>query len=641
MINRRVIYNGTQEQFFEDVRLNVLADKMKDNFKEISGRNVVGSEYFSWAATGDKIKSLIELAGLFGIYLCFEYQVPYTQKRIDCLLFGKNQHKTGIIIHIELKQWQKVEALDVEGNFVETYTGGGNRKVPHPSQQVKGYHDYLLGFVEIFEGNEIDLIGCSYCPNYRKYIGNGLFDPIYKTILKKYPVYTHDDIEKLANKIKELLCKGDGFDIFNKFMQSPIKPSKKLLESASKIVENVSDFSLLNDQIFAKNVIINSIKKAENNHEKSVVIIKGGPGTGKTVIALHILAEMALKQKSIFFSTKSKPLTEAIKNKINKKEAKLLFTSLNSFVPSRMDENQIDILIVDEAHRIGKTSNNQFTRSIDRTEMPQIEQLIRCSKTSLFFIDDRQVIRFLEVGNTKLIKEAAEKYKCVVREVELISQFRCGGSDNYLDWLESVLGYSDKEITFNAEKEGFDFKIFSSPGDLYEAIKKKDSLEGKTARLTAGFCWKWSKTLDENGQLVKDVKIGNFAMPWETHGNISPPRGYVRWYEWAYKPEGIKQVGCIYTAQGFEFDYIGVIVGPDLKYDEKNDCLITDREYTKDPVLKRSKDRFDEYVRNIYRVLMSRGIKGCYVYFVDKNVEKYFKCRLRKQDMPVMFKNII
>ena len=168
-----------------------------------------------------------------------------------------------------------VEASDVEGNFVETYTGGSNRIVPHPSQQVEGYHDYLLGFVEVFEENKINLVGCSYCPNYKKYIGNGLFNPIYKTILKKYPIYTHDDVEKLANRIKELLCKGDGFDVFNKFMQSPIKPSKKLLESASKIVENVSDFSLLNDQIFAKNVIINSIKKAENNHEKSVVIIKG------------------------------------------------------------------------------------------------------------------------------------------------------------------------------------------------------------------------------------------------------------------------------------------------------------------------------------------------------------------------------
>ena len=148
-------------------------------------------------------------------------------------------------------------------------------------------------------------------------------------------------------------------------------------------------------------------------------------------------------------------------------------------------------------------------------------------------------------------------------------------------------------------------------------------------RSTAGFCWPWSKTLDENGDLVKDVKIGDFAMPWETHDDIKKiPEGYVKWYEWAYKPEGVKQVGCIYTAQGFEFDYIGVIVGKDLKYSKINDCLITDQSATEDKTLKRA--GFDEYVRNIYRVLMSRGMKGCYVYFCDKEVENYFKRTLGK-----------
>jgi uncharacterized protein len=370
-------------------------------------------------------------------------------------------------------------------------------------------------------------------------------------------------------------------------------------------------------------------RKAENNNEKNVVIVRGGPGTGKTVIALNILAEMASKNKSVFFSSKSKPLIEAIKYKVDKRKAKILFTNLNPFIPSRMKENQIDVLIVDEAHRIGKSSNNQFTRKSDRTDMPQIEQLIRCAKTSVFFIDDKQIIRFLEVGSTGLIKEAAQKYNSAVKEVELVSQFRCGGSENYLDWLESVLGHSDKKIIFNPEKENFDFQIVDSPQKLYEMIKQRDGEEGKSARLTAGFCWDWSKQLDDNGELVKDVRIGNFALPWETHDNIRPPDGYVRWYEWAYKPEGIKQIGCIYTAQGFEFDYIGVIVGPDLKYDKEKECLVGDITATRDPILKRGTLRFDEYVKNIYRVLMSRGLKGCYVYFMDKDTEEYFKSKMK------------
>ena len=630
MIERQVIYDATQDQFFQDVRFNKLADRMKENFEENSGRKVGESEYNSWVVTGDKIKNLLESSELNDVYVSFEYQVPYTQKRIDCLLFGKNSSNNGIVVHIEMKQWQKVEALDIEGNFVETYTGGSNRKVAHPSQQVEGYHDYLMGFVEVFEEKKLDLMGCSYCPNYRKDIGESLFNPTYKTLLEKYPVYTHDDVELLSKRLKELLSEGKGFEIFNKFMQSPIKPSKKLLESASKIVENASDFSLLNDQIFAKNVIWDKIRKSEKSDEKSVVIVKGGPGTGKTVIALHLLAELAAKNKSIFFSSKSKSLIEAIKHKINRKDAKLLFASLNPFIPSRVNENQLDVLIVDEAHRIGKTSNHQFTKPADRTDMPQVEQLIRCAKTSIFFIDDKQTIRFLEIGNTQLIKEAAEKYNCTIKEVELVSQFRCSGSDNYLDWLESVLGHSDDKKIFDVNKDDFDFKIFDSPEKLYEVIKQKDSEEGKTARITAGFCWDWSKKLDEYGNLVKDVKIGNFQMPWETHGNIKAPEGFVRWYEWAYKPEGVKQVGCIYTAQGFEFDYVGVIVGEDIKYDKEKDCLVGNREGTKDPILKRSKENFDNYVKNIYRVLMSRGMKGCYVYFVDKDVEKFFKSRLKK-----------
>ena len=172
----------------------------------------------------------------------------------------------------------------------------------------------------------------------------------------------------------------------------------------------------------------------------------------------------------------------------------------------------------------------------------------------------------------------------------------------------------------------FDFQILDSTTELYRILEEKNKEKNTTARLVAGFCWDWSKTLDKDGCLIKDVKIGEFEMPWETHGDITkPPPGYVKWYEWAYKPDGIKQVGCIYTAQGFEFDYIGVIVGNDLVYDAKTDKLVGNISATKDPTLKKGKEHFDAYVKNIYRVLMTRGLKGCYVYFENKETEKYFR----------------
>ena len=637
MLNRLLIYDAPQKDFVRDVLLNKFADTLQENFLKSYGRKAGDSEFNSWVDTGKVIKNLIELGNLENVYVSFEYQVPYTQKRIDCLLFGKNKHGKGIVIHIEMKQWTDVEALECEGNFVETYTGHDKRKVAHPSQQVQGYNNYLLGFVEIFEENEVNLFGCAYCPNYNKKEGQGLFDIKYRQVLDKYPIYTKNDIEKLADRLKELLGQEDGFDIFNKFMESPIRPSRKLLDNASTVIKRESDFNLLDDQIYARNVIVDKIKKSETNNEKSVVIVKGGPGTGKTVIALHILAEFAGhkdKKYKIFFSSRSKPLIEAIKHKMERGQkvgdvnAKILFTGLEPYAPTIVSENELDILIIDEAHRIGEKSGNRFTKKEHRTDMSQVEQLIRCAKTSIFFIDDKQTIRGAEVGNTKIIKKTGELLKRNIEEVELTSQFRCNGSDNYLDWLEHVLGYTAEKKILKKE-DNFDFQIIDSPNVLYEIIKEKNSLNRTSARLVAGYCWHWSNKLNSKGELVNDVKIGDFELPWETHGDITPPEGYVKWYEWAYKPEGIKQIGCIYTAQGFEFDYIGVIVGSDLKYDKENDCLVANINGTKDPTLKRSKEKFDEYVKNIYRVLMSRGMKGCYVYFVDKEVETFFKSRIK------------
>ncbi|WP_299780492.1 DUF2075 domain-containing protein [uncultured Formosa sp.] len=630
LINRKVIYSASQDVFFKDVLLNQVASKMQDNQNSFSNSKVTSSEFRSWENSPKAVKLLMELSEVKDTYVTFEYQVPYTQRRIDCMLYGRNDNNNGVVIHIELKQWDKVVASNIEGNFVETYTGIPNNLVPHPSQQVKGYHNYLTGFVEVFEENELGLFGCAYCHNYNYTEDEGLYDPMYKTILEEFPVYSKNQVQDLAKKLKEKLSKGDGFSIFNKFMQSPVSPSKKLLESASKIVKNTSDFSLLNDQIVARNIILSKIRSARKNNEKSVILIKGGPGTGKTVIALHILAEIAgaKTKRSVFFSTKSKPLLEGIKNRLERgSDAKILFTNLNQFIPSRVNENSVDVLIIDEAHRIVKSSNHQYTKSIDRTDLAQVETLIRAAKVTIFFIDDKQAIRSAEIGSTDLIRDYAHKYNCSIEEVELISQFRCNGSDNYLDWLESTLGYSDKKLKLKKE-DNFDFKIIESPQKLYDILLEKNK-NNVTSRLVAGFCWEWSKKLDENGNLVKDVKIGDFEMPWETHGNMTKaPAGYVKWYEWAYKPEGIKQVGCIYTAQGFEFDYIGVIVGDDIIYDRDNDCLLGNIDGTKDPTLKRGKENFDEYVKNIYRVLMTRGMKGCYVYFVNKEVENYFRSRI-------------
>jgi len=264
--------------------------------------------------------------------------------------------------------------------------------------------------------------------------------------------------------------------------------------------------------------------------------------------------------------------------------------------------------------------------------MPQVEQLIRCAKTSVFFIDDRQNVRSQEIGHSDLIREHVAKYNCDLAEVTLLTQYRCMGSNDYLLWLESALGYQ-KDPRVLSKNEVFEFRIFDSPTKLYNQLAKHEAKKPNSARMVAGFCWPWSKTLDSAGALINDVRIGDFAMPWETHGDITrPPKGYVKWYEWAYRREGFKQVGCIYTAQGFEFDYVGVIIGDDLAFDPVANRLTGNINATKDPTLRRSREKFDLHMKNIYRTLLTRGMRGCYVYFTNKQTEKFFRSRMENSN---------
>jgi len=585
----------------------------------------------SWQNSLSRIRDLIELAGLDDNMIALEYECPYNQSRIDCLLFGKDTDANENIVLVELKQWTSVIPQDDEGIFeekykVETYTGGSNRLVTHPSEQIKGYQNYLKSFISEFEANPpLTLFSCSYCHNYIKNDSDGLFSPVYEEIIKEFPIYSREDTKALADKIKTLLSAGSGFDIFNRFMRSPIRPSKKLLENVSNVIKNEAVFSLLNEQLVAKRMIWSKVRKYQKNKAKSIIIVHGGPGTGKSVIAINVLAEAAQRGMKVFYGCKSKPFINGLQHLVGGK-GELLFSNLYRFLPSKMKENELDLLLIDEAHRVEKNSNFQYTKLEDRTNMPQIDQLIRCAKTVVFFIDDKQNVRSQEIGSSALIHEAAEQYSLPVSEVTLETQYRCMGSNDYLLWLESTLGYTE-EPRILSKTELFDFQIFDSPTEMYSILKSKEMEKPNSARIVAGFCWPWSNP-GKDGHLVKDVVIADFAMPWEAKEGFKLAKGIPKWYEWGYKIGGINQVGCIYTVQGFEYDYIGVIIGDDLAFDPETGALTADITATCDPTLKKYAANFESHVKNIYRALLTRGLKGCYVYFTNKETEKYFRSKI-------------
>jgi len=620
------LYAGNSEQFILDTIQNQLVDKLQSSFESYYGHKTSPSEINSWTNSLRLVKDLIQENNLLDNMVVLEYELPYSNQRIDCILFGKGNDGKENIVNIELKQWSDVEDSEIEDN-VMTYLGGAKRMVPHPSIQVGGYHYLLKDFIEIFEDlPPVNLSSCVYCHNYPKRADSVLFLPKFQQDLDEFPVFTKDDFSVIGNYLKERLSSGKGLELFNRFNLSNIKPSKKLMQHAKNMIEGQKAFTLIDEQITANNTIIDRAKKSAKLKDKTVIIVRGGPGTGKSVIALNAVAELLSKNITVFHATGSAAFTTTVR-KIVGARASSFFKYFNSFTKHK--ENEIDVLICDEAHRIRKTSNSRYTKKEFRSDVPQIEELINIAKVSIFFIDDKQVVRPDEMGSSDLIREAAKKFYADIYDFELKTQFRCNGSDGYLNWIDNSLGIRETANIFLTKDEKMDFKIFDTPKELYEAIEQKNNEIPNSARLVAGFCWPWSDA-NPDGTLKEDVVIDDFRMTWEAKNdsrNLAP--GIPKASLWAYDPGGVNQIGSIYTIQGFEFDYVGVIFGPDLKYNLDSNDWVGYKEFSADPSVKRAKERFVELVKNTYRVLLTRGMKGCYVYFMDEGTRKFFESRIK------------
>jgi len=611
------LYEDVIENFKEDVSKNLISDKISNSYREYYKRRASPSEIKSWTNSLNFVKNVLEKTPLSKNKVIIEYELPYSQKRIDVLLFGKDKEGNENIVIIELKQWSNDSVKDSlnEGN-VRALIGRGWREVPHPSSQVEGYYWYLKDFVTVFEEEpKILLSACVYCHNYSKGENEILYHQKFKKELDKYPIFSKQEMIDLGNFLIKKLSSDPGLDVFGRFNRSILRPSRKLMEHTSEMINNQQIFNLIDEQRTAYNAIMTQAKQISKSKEKAVIIIKGGPGTGKSVIALEVMGELLRKGLNVVHATGSSAFTNTLRKILGTRSSKQ-FKFFNSFIdPTKFKENGIDVLICDEAHRIRKTSESMYTPRHLKTGEPQINELIRCARLSIFFIDERQVVRPTETGNVDLIKKAAGKFNAEIYEMpELKTQFRCGGSGQYLDKIEKILKMKEgKDIEFDEEVK-MEFKIANSPQVLKELISQKNNEKKNSARLTAGFCWPWSKP-NADGTLVNDVKIGDFEMPWENKDAF---------WRWATDDSGMEQIGTVYTSQGFEFDYIGIIFGNDLVWDKEKKKWIAKPENSYDNMAKRGNDEFVNHLKNVYRVLLTRAHKGVFVYFMDKDTEEYF-----------------
>jgi DUF2075 family protein len=604
-----------------------LADRVAEQVW-MSGHGVSPAERTSWSRSLPILAQDLADAGLHDVEVLVEYQLPLTSRRIDAVLAGTHP-KTGedSFVVVELKQWSYATRYEESDTLVDVEHAAGPRL--HPGIQVGDYCQYLIDFLGLLAEHGNAVRGAAYLHNA---VDRDVAELLERPVTEQSRIFTKQRRADFLDYLRASLdTSRPGASAADRFLNSTVRPSRHLLTYAARELKERSHFTLLDEQRVAYELVLHALQRARAADHKSVVVVSGGPGSGKSVIALSLLGELARQGRTALHATGSKSFTQTLRRYAGKGSARLrnLFLYFNSFMTA--DRNGIDVLICDEAHRIRETSVNRFTRSAQRQgARAQLEELLAAARVPVFLLDEHQVVKPGELGNVDIITTYAKQMNLEVDLVSLHDQFRCGGSEAYEQWVLHLLGLTDGRPTVWKGDGRFDLRVAETPEQMESFLAAKQAA-GETARMTAGYCWPWSDPRPD-GTLVDDVRVGGWSRPWNVKSDRSvgdaPGSPF-----WATDPNGFGQVGCVYTAQGFEYEWSGVIIGPDLV--ARNGRLVTDRNEFKDPNFRSRKAvsdaEADRLIRNTYKVLMTRGMRGTILYAADPETRAFLGGLIRVQ----------
>lgn len=581
------------------------------------------SEKNSWKNSIREIAELFVECNLEDINFLIEYQLPYSSKRIDLVAIGSDpkSHKPTVIA-IELKQWTNASIFEnsLDAVKIDAY---GNNPILHPVVQVSRYCEYLSDFNQFVNTNGANIFGIAYLHNW---IGsnNAALDLVAPS--QHGVLFTGAQKDSLKKYLKVRLDSKFSDQYTDDFLNSKIAPTKQLMAVAADEIRNREQFRLLDEQQIAYSVTLNALKKAETSNTKTAVVITGGPGSGKSVIALSLLGELSRRGKTTLHATGSKAFRNSLRKIAGSRapQVQKLFSYFNSFMTA--EQNSLDVIICDEAHRIRETSANRYTKADLRTGTPQLHELLNVARVPVFLLDSNQVVRKGETGTPDYIKDEATRLGMQTIRIDLDGQFRCGGSRSYEEWVNRLLGLTNDSVSVWYKDPNFSLVRVDTVEELEQQLKIK-AKDGYKARITAGYCWTWNEP-NQDGSLPLDVQIGQWKKPWNVKGDRGVG-GYLSGELWAIDPKGFDQIGCVYTAQGFEYDWNGVIFGPDLVW--RNDHWEGQQNGSKDPAMRGvSQEQFEKLIKNTYKVLLTRGLVGTAIFSVDPETQALFRQLLPK-----------
>lgn len=616
-----MLFRASADSLAESIRANTLYTHMEDRFLHTHRYRPGPSERRSWENSIPPLVNVLREAGLGEVEVILEYTLPLTSQRVDALLAGVHP-ETGepSYVVVELKQWTEAWPAEGSDRLCVVPDAPGPPRL-NPIEQVRGYCRYLVQFNAALDGNEHRAVGVAYLHNATQFGASGL-DVVGQSTQGR--LFTEDRRGAFLTYLRQHLAPLQGADAADQLLNAGTKPSKKLVAVAAREVRERQTFTLLAEQQVAFELVLSAVRAARRSNRKRVIVISGGPGSGKSVIALSLLGELYRQGRTALHATGSASFTKTMRKVAGarKPEVQSLFKYFNSFMTA--EPNDLDVLICDEAHRMRETSANRWTKAADRIDKPQVEELMDAARVPVFLLDAHQVVRPGEMGSQESILQVAEKRGLDTDVVHLDGQFRCGGSDAYLKWVVRLLGLETDETPVRWEPDKkMRLAVAESPQEMEDFLLARQD-EGFAARMSAGYCWKWTTKVAPGEPLPADVSIGDWSRPWNVYGERAvagaPPAAL-----WATDPAGFGQVGCVYTAQGFEYDWSGVILGPDLVW--RTDHWVVVRTASKDPVFRKStpETAVNRLIRNTYKVLLTRGMIGTVIYSTDHETRAYLR----------------
>ena len=620
-----IFYHGTLALFKKDVDSGRIADKIEESFLSHGFHHNNPKEHAAYVNSLRVRRDVLcdkDAKMNQNLKIAIEFKVPNTSKRVDFLITGYDELGEENAVIIELKQWTECEKTDLE-NLVYAYVAGRKRNLSHPSYQAYSYAQRIKNFNQTVQEKPVNLYPCAYCHNYEERWKEEIEDPRYDEVMKDAPLFLSRDRLKLRRFIKKYIKNPDKGEILYQIDNGKIRPSVELQDAISKLLHGNKEFHRIDEQQVAFSVIKDLILKSYGKKTKHTIIVKGGPGTGKTVIARNLLSDLICDKKKeglnvCYVSKNAAPRNvyakRLIQDNFRMSYISNLFKGSGSFVDAK--ENEFDCILADEAHRLNAKSGLYGNQGEN-----QIKEIIHASKVSVFFIDEDQIVTAKDIGSVDEIRKWAKEEGSIVHEgedLELVSQFRCNGSDGYLCFLDNLLQIRET-ANMDREDRDYDVKVYDDPVLFREDLRKKNERNNKSRRV-AGYCYPW---VSKRNPLLYDIVLENgFRAQWNFNDTKT----------WAIDKDSFDQVGCIHTCQGLEFDYVGVIIGKDLIYRNGEVLTVPSERAKTDISLKGCHDRkkADKIIRDTYKTLLTRGQKGCYIYCEDKSLASYIKKCLKQ-----------